>query len=131
MRYVRLNSLMVWVLFGACSCAGGGGPEAGLSKPEQITCQAGPDCDAKWSRANKWLSESSGLKIETKKDSQIKTVQSKGDSRVLVVTITKNATSKPGVYEISFIAGCPSELSCLPPIAESRAQFANFVLGTE
>jgi hypothetical protein len=116
--------------FWGLRCAGGGGP-AGLSKPAQITCQAGPDCDAKWARANKWLSESSGLKIETKKDSQIKTVQSKGDSRVLVVTITKNATSKPGVYEISFIAGCPSQLSCLSPIAESRAQFANFVLGTE
>ena len=68
MRYVRLNSLMAWVLFGACSCAGGGGPEAGLSKPAQITCQAGPDCDAKWARANKWVTESSGLKIETKTD---------------------------------------------------------------
>ena len=128
MRYVRLNSLMVWVLFGACSCAGGGGPEAGLSKPEQITCQAGPDCDAKWARANKWVTESSDLKIVTKTDWQIKTVQSTGDSRKLVVTITKNATSKPGIYEISFIAGCPSQLSCLPPIAESRARFANFVL---
>ena len=72
-----------------------------------------------------------GFENRDQKNSQIKTVQSKGDSRVLVVTITKNATSKPGVYEISFIAGCPSELSCLPPIAESRAQFANFVLGTE
>ena len=130
MRYVRLNSLMAWVLFGVCSCAGGGGP-AGLSKPAQITCQVGPDCDAKWARANKWLSESSGLKIETKKDSEIKTVQSKGDSRVLVVTITKNATSKPGIYEISFVAGCPSQLSCLPPIAESRAQFAKFVLAAQ
>jgi hypothetical protein len=131
MRYVRLNSLMAWVLFGACSCAGGSGPEAGLSKPAQITCQAGPDCDAKWARANKWVTESSDLKIVTKTDSQIKTVPSTGDSRKLVVTITKNATSKPGIYEISFIAGCPSQLSCLPPIAESRARFANFVLGTE
>jgi hypothetical protein len=73
MRYVRLNSLMAWVLFGACSCAGGGGPEAGLS----------------------------------------------------------NATSKPGIYEITFIAGCVSQLSCLPPIAESRARFANFVLALQ
>jgi hypothetical protein len=83
MRYVRLNSLMAWVLFGACSCAGGGGPEAGLSKPEQITCQAGPDCDAKWARANKWVTESSDLKIVTKTDWQIKTVPSTGDSRKL------------------------------------------------
>jgi hypothetical protein len=131
MRYVLLNSLMAWVLFGACSCAGGGGPEAGLSKPAQITCQAGPDCDAKWARANKWVTESLGLKIVTKTDSQIKTVQSTGDSRQLVVAITKNATSKSGVYEISFIAGCPSQLSCLPPVAESRVRFTNFLVGTE
>src|SRR4029077_16663448 len=101
MRYVRLNSLMAWVLFGACSCAGGGGPEAGLSKPTQVTCQAGPDCDAKWARANKWVTESSGLKIQSKGDSQIKTVVSQDtNSRTLVVTITKNATSKSGIYEI-------------------------------
>jgi hypothetical protein len=132
MRYVRLNSLMAWVLFGACSCAGGGGPEAGLSKPAQITCQAGPDCDAKWARANKWVTESSGLKTQSKAESQIKTVESPdGNSRTLVVTITKNATSKPGIYEISFVGGCPSELSCVPPVAESRAQFVNFVLGTQ
>ena len=97
--------------FGACNCVGGGGPEAGLSKPAQIMCQAGPDCDAKWARAKAWVTESSGLKIQTKTEVwKIKTVQSPADSRVLVVTVTKNATSKPGVYEISFIAGCPSVL---------------------
>jgi hypothetical protein len=47
---------------------------------------------------------------------------------MLVVTITKNATSKPGTYEIDFVAGCASALSCDPPIAESRAGFTAFVL---
>jgi hypothetical protein len=32
-----------------CGKPPSGGP-AGLSKPAQITCQAGPDCDAKWAR---------------------------------------------------------------------------------
>jgi hypothetical protein len=130
--YVRLNLLMTWALLGACNCAGGDHPEAGSSKPTQITCQAGPDCDAKWARVNKWVTESSGLKIQSKGESQIKTVESRdSDSRALVVTITKNATSKPGIYEIRFIGGCPSELSCVPPSAESRTQFVNFVLGTQ
>ena len=124
---LRLYALMACVLFGICSCAGSVGPEYDLSKPHQIMCEAGPDCDAKWARANTWVTENSGLKIQTKTNSQIKTVQSTADSRILVVSITKNATSKPGVYEISFIGGCPSPLSCLPPIAESRAQFAKFV----
>ncbi len=132
MGYVRLSLLMAWGLFGVCSCTGGDRPEAGLSKPPQITCQAGPDCDAKWARANKWVTESSGLKIQSKAESQIKTVGSReGNSRTLVVTITKNATSKPGIYEISFVGGCPSQLGCVPPIAESRTRFVNFVLGTQ
>jgi hypothetical protein len=123
--YVRQSLLLAWALFGAGSCAGGDRPEPGLSRPTQITCQGGPDCDAKWARANKWLTESSGLKIQSKAESQIKTVDSRdGNSRTLVVTITKNATSKPGIYEISFVAGCP----CVPPVAESRAGFVNFVL---
>jgi hypothetical protein len=125
--YVRLNLLMAWSFLGACSCAGRDGPEAGLS---QLTCQAGPDCDTKWERANNWVTESSGLKIQSKADSQIKTVQLDSNSRTLVVTITKNATSKPDIYEINFVGGCPSIVTSVPPVAESRARFINFVLGT-
>ena len=128
MGYVRLNLLMAWAFLGACSCAGGDGPEAGLS---HLTCEAGPDCNTKWERANTWVTESSGLKIQSKADSLIKTVQSPdSDSRTLVVTITKNATSKPGIYEINFVGGCTSLLSCVPTVPESRARFVNFVLGT-
>jgi hypothetical protein len=88
-----------------------------------------PDCDAKWARATAWVTENSGLKIQSKSDAQIKTEQAAGYvSRTLVVTITKNATSKPGIYEISFVGGCPSSLSCVPPVAESRAGFVAFVL---
>ena len=129
MRTICFFGLMAFVFFGASSCAGGGGSgEAGLSKP-QIFCQAGPDCGTKWAKANAWVTENSGLKIQSKSDAQIKTVQSpQNDSRTLVVTITKNATSKPGIYEISFVGGCPSLLSCVPPVAESRAGFVAFVL---
>ena len=75
------------------------------------------------------MTENSGLKIQSKSDAQIKTEQAAGyDSRTLVVTITKNATSKPGIYEISFVGGCPSPLSCVPSIAEFRTGFVGFVL---
>ena len=95
MRTICFFGLMAFVFFGAFSCAGGGGSgEAVLSKP-QIFCQAGPDCGTKWAKANAWVTENSGLKIQSKSDAQIKTVQSpQNDSRTLVVTITKNATSK-------------------------------------
>ena len=123
--------LMACVFLGTFNCTGGGGSgDASLSKP-QIQCQAGPDCDAKWARANEWA-EKSGLKILSKSDAQIKTKAApKYDDRTLVVTITRNATSKPGIYEIRFVGGCTSWVSCVPPIAESRAGFAAFVLNRE
>jgi hypothetical protein len=130
MRCFRLMLLMAGVLFGACSCSKGADDlDVNLSKPAQITCQAGPDCDLKWKRANTWVVERSGLKLKTKTDGLIKTEEplSKGVSRTLVVTITKNPTSQSGTYEIDFIGGCFSALSCVPSAAESRASFANFV----
>jgi hypothetical protein len=120
--------LMGCIFFGVSSCTRGDGPEASLSTPP-ISCQAGSDCDTKWARANDWVTENSGLRIHSKSDAQIKTVQApNNDSRTLVVTITKNATSKPGIFEISFVGGCPSVLSCVPPVTETRAAFVAFVL---
>ena len=72
--------------------------------------------------------EGSGLKLKTKTDGLIKTAESPGDSRTLVITITKNPTSQSGTYEIDFIGKCSSILSCIPSVAESRLRFVNFVL---
>jgi hypothetical protein len=127
MRYLRLVLIAV-VFFGACSCSEvAGGLGGNLSKPEQIRCQAGPDCDLKWERAYKWVVENSGLKLKTKTDGLIKTEADRSD-RTLVVIITKNPTPQSGTYEIDFIGKCPSVLSCVPSAAESRTRFANFVL---
>ena len=130
MRYLRLV-LIAFVFFGACSCSEKAHDlSVNLSRPEQITCQAGPDCDLKWERAYKWVVENSGLKLKTKTSGLIKTeaTEANGDDRTLVVTITKNPTPRSGTYEIDFIGNCPSLLSCVPSAAESRTKFANFVL---
>ena len=113
------------VLFGACSCSELAG-DAGVSKPEQIRCQVGPDCDSKWERASTWVVES-GLKLKTKTDGLIQTTESPRDDRMLVVTITKNPSSQSGIDEIDFIGKCTSIWSCIPSDAESRRSFANFV----
>jgi hypothetical protein len=125
MRYLRLAPLAA-VLFAACSCSEIAG-DLDASPPEQISCQAGPDCDSKWERAYTWVVEGSGLKLKTKTDGLIKTAESSGDSRTLVITITKNPTSHSGTFEIDFIGKCSSILSCIPPVAESRTRFVNFV----
>jgi hypothetical protein len=126
MRRLRLV-LIAGALFGACSCSVTGGSGVNSSKPEPVRCQAGPDCDLKWKRANTWVVENSGLKLQTKTDDLIKTAGSPGVTRTLVVTITKNLTSQKGIYEINFVGGCPSLLSCVPSVEESRTSFANFV----
>jgi hypothetical protein len=120
--------LIAGVLFGTCSCQLAGGLAVNSSKSEQIRCQAGPECDLKWERAYTWVVESSGLKLKTKTDAIIKTVEPPGESRTLVVTITKNTTSQSGTYEIDFIGECSSIFSCVPSVAETRTRFANFVL---
>jgi hypothetical protein len=125
MRYLRLV-LIAGVLFGACSCSEVAG-DLEASKPQQIRCQAGPDCDLKWERAYTWVVESSGLKLKTKTDGLIKTAESPGDDRTLVVTITKNPSSQSGTYEIDFIGKCTSIWSCIPSDAEARTSFASFV----
>jgi hypothetical protein len=124
-QYLRLV-LIAGVLLGACSCSELAG-DSGVSKPEQIRCQVGPDCDLKWERASTWVVESSGLQLKTKTDGLIKTAESPGNDRTLVVTITKNPTSQSGSYEIDFIGKCTSIWSCIPSEAESRTSFANFV----
>jgi hypothetical protein len=118
--------LIAGVFLGASSCSELAGDSA-VSKSEQIKCQVGPDCDLKWERAYTWVVESSGLKMKTKTDGLIKTVESSGDDRTLVVTITKNPTSQSDTYEIDFIGKCLSIWSCIPSVAESRTSFANFV----
>jgi hypothetical protein len=125
MQYLRILPIAC-VLFGACSCSELAG-DSGVSKPAQIRCQVGPDCDLKWERAYTWVVESSGLKLKTKTDGLIKTAETPGNDRTLVVTITKNASSQSGIYEIDFIGKCTSIWSCIPSDAESRTNFANFV----
>jgi hypothetical protein len=125
-RCQRRVALIAGVLFGACSCSELAG-DLSVSKPEQIRCQVGPDCNLKWERAYTWVVESSGLKLKTKTDGLIKTAESPGNDRTLIVTITKNSTWQSGIYEIDFIGKCLSIWSCTPSVAESRTSFANFV----
>jgi hypothetical protein len=101
--------------------------EAGVKSGAKL----GQTAIKKWARANTWVTDDLGLKIQTKTDALIKTVQSSQDTRMLVVTITKNTTLQSGVYEMDFVAGCSSILSCIPSVAESRARFASFLLAPE
>jgi hypothetical protein len=99
-------------------------------QPGAITCTAGPDCDAKWSRALAWVSNNSQWPIETHTDVVIETKPSINSSALPGFKVTKVASGS-GSYEIRFQAGCASYFACTPTVEESRAQFAEFVSASE
>ncbi len=98
-----------------------------IAEPIQpITCNKGPDCDAKWSRAVSWVTTNSSYKVQTQTDSIIQTMGPLPDSPSPAYSVTKVAAT-PTMYEITFNGGCDNFLGCIPTVAESRATFAAFV----
>ena len=56
-----------------CGCITAEQQASVAEPPKPITCHAGADCDAKWSRANAWITEHSKYKAETSSESLIRT----------------------------------------------------------
>jgi len=109
-----------------CGCTASQPPA--IAPPEPIICMAGPDCDAKWSRAASWLATYSALKIQTRTDSIIQTTAPMQAEATPAFTVTKVARGE-GRYEITFNAACGTGSRCVPPISEARARFTEAVLG--
>jgi hypothetical protein len=93
---------------------------------QPITCNKGPDCDAKWSRAVSWVTTNSSYKVQTQTDSIIQTMGPLPDDPSPAYSVTKVATT-PTTYELTFNGGCDNIIGCIPTMAESRARFAAFV----
>jgi hypothetical protein len=119
---MRLTILTI--CFALAGCAHQSTPTA--EAPQPITCQAGPDCDAKWSRAVSMIANNAGWKIQTQTDSLIQTYNSTGGSTRPSYTVTKTAIGN-GLYEITLSGGCDNFV-CTPTITESRAKFYDFVM---
>jgi hypothetical protein len=109
-----------------CGCALSQPPP--VAPPEPIICMAGPDCDAKWSRAASWIAANSVLKVQIRTDSVIQTTPPVQFDATPAFTVTKVARGE-GRYEITFNAACGIGARCVPPIAEARARFTQAVLG--
>ena len=110
-----------------CACALSQPPP--ITPPEPIICLAGPDCDAKWSRAASWIGANSALKIRLRTPTTIQTSDPPASSDTTpAFTVTKVARGD-GRYEIAFNGGCANALRCAPIVAESRARFTVYVLG--
>ncbi len=92
-----------------------------------ITCNAGADCDAKWSRAVGWVARNSGWKIQTQTDNLIQTFGPGSDgSTDLAYTVSKIAGTG-GTYTIEVSTACANLFGCVPDDVTQRAAFVEFV----
>jgi hypothetical protein len=115
-----------------CSCITAEQQASVAEPPKPITCHAGADCDAKWSRAGNWVTEHSKYKVETSSDSLI---QTSGPSTFETdpspsYKITKIAMGS-GEYAIAFSGGCDSILPCTPVLSAAQADFTQSIMAAE
>jgi hypothetical protein len=101
-----------------------------LLPPQPIICTTGPDCDGKWARAATWVATNSALKVQVRTDTVVQTAAATPSETTPAYTVTKVARGE-GRFEITFNGGCGNMYRCVPSIAESRARFAQFVLGDD
>ena len=115
-----------------CGCITAEQQASVAEPPKPITCHAGPDCNAKWSRAAGWVTEHSKYKLETSAESLIQTSGPgafETDSSP-AYKITKIAMG-PGEYTIEFTGGCDSIFGCTPTISAAQADFTQSILTVE
>jgi len=95
-----------------------------------LSCEAGADCDKKWSRALEWLRNRSPLAIVTHTDSEIKTAKSPFASPDPAISIRKIPAGN-NLYTIDFSAECDNVLGCTPPVLELKNSFIDYVGGVK
>lgn len=112
-----------------CGCITAEQQASVAEPPKPVTCHAGADCDAKWSKATAWVTEHSKYKVESSSESLI---QTSGPSTFETdpsptYKITKVAMG-PNEYAIEFGGGCDSVFTCTPAVPAARADFTQSVL---
>jgi hypothetical protein len=111
-----------------CGCITAEQQASVAEPPKPITCRAGADCDAKWSRAAAWVKEHSKYKVETSSDSLIQT-SGPGTFETdpsPAYKVTKVAMG-PEEYAIEFGGGCDSIFSCTPSVSSAQADFTQSI----
>lgn len=115
--------LMMVLLSGCASSATVPGAE---KAGRVISCIAGPDCDAKWSRAMQWLQQNSSWKVTTATD-MLLTTEGPLTTAKPAFEVTKVALRDGSGFEISMRAWCGTG-DCDELIERLRDDFSTYVL---
>lgn len=115
MRFIILS--LVALTLAACASAPAAGP---------ISCAAGPDCDAKWSRAMQWLQQNSSAKL-TVTDMQL-TAEESTEAAKPAFEVTKATEDDGRNFTITMRAWCAAG-NCEDQIARLNTSFHRYVSG--
>ncbi len=100
--------------------------------PKPLTCHAGADCDAKWSRANAWVTEHAKYKVETKSESLIQTAgPSTFETDPSPTYNIRKIAMGPNEYAIEFAGACDSIFACTPTLSSAQADFSQSIQAVE
>jgi hypothetical protein len=112
--------ILVLILLSAAGCT-----STATDEPV-ITCMAGADCDAKWSRAMQWLQQNSSWKMLTTTDTQLMT-EGPLDTAKPAFEVTKVAHEDGRTFHITMRAWCGTG-DCNDVIRRLRTSFDDYVL---
>ncbi len=92
------------LLLSACATSRAQRAQWNQDAAQPLTCSKGPDCEAKWDRALKWVQNNSEPTIQIANETII-TTNVPSDRASAIISITKTE-AEPGTYTINFRASC-------------------------
>jgi hypothetical protein len=90
-----------------------------------ISCQGGPDCEYKWSRAMQWIQANSEWKFRTVTEN-LMTTEGPMETTKPAYEVTRIATGDGKNYRITMRAWCGAG-NCVRRILQLRSDFVDFV----
>lgn len=105
-------------MLGSLGCATG-------ANDRVIVCNAGADCDTKWSRSMDWLQANSSWKVRTQTDTMV-TTEGPEDTAKPAFEVTK-VDRNDGTYTISMRAWC-EKANCDALVKRLHQSFNDAVL---
>jgi hypothetical protein len=97
---------------------------------QSVTCETGPDCEAKWGRAKEWIEVNTRWEIQTATDKIIKTYGPYDTSAPALIAHRDPDPQDPTSYNLSLEVLCNNMLGCAPSNLELQAGFAQFINDT-
>lgn len=96
-------------------------------QPEPILCLDRPQCDAMWSRAQLFIVQKSGYRLQVATDSVLQTFGPMGASTALAFTVTREL-APDGSGVISMSAACDNMFGCIPSVTLTGQQFRDYLI---